>query len=359
MKNGEGTVSEKYWIEYDLVGADIWEKAQAMKSSRIKPNAWGGKTPSNKATGKGLLVGILKCECGGHMTYSTSSDWADSKRTVKKEPYGIYRCQTRLKQGVAACGAKKATYRVKEYESKVLEELVKFTKHLLENNQIEKIRAKTESATENIKVKINALKQDIERYEKAKNSANQELMNIMMGMETRFNENQLTEIYNNAEAKLKVLEKNLEELESLKKEDNMNEVDIMKLEDYISNWLYIFEFGTQQQKRNLIAAIVEEVQFTSEGIKIKTGLDIPKMVEAITSIKHTAHKEIAASIESLENQGMKRVNHPCNLLIVGVPTVNVIQGWIYCMLLTVAMPTVHKVQKWHWQRNLQKLLAKN
>ena len=119
---------------------------------------FGSKTPSNKATGKGLLVGILRCECGGCMTYSTCSDWADSKRTKKKAPYGIYRCQTRIKKGVAACGAKKATYRVDELDATIIKKLCEFTSQLLQKNEIEKIRAKTEAATENIKVEIEAIK---------------------------------------------------------------------------------------------------------------------------------------------------------------------------------------------------------
>ena len=72
------------------------------------------------------------------MTYSTSADWADSKRTKKKAPYGIYRCQTRLKKGVAACGAKKATHRVEEHDAKIISRLNEYTTKLMQENQIEK-----------------------------------------------------------------------------------------------------------------------------------------------------------------------------------------------------------------------------
>ena len=50
-------------------------------------NLFGRKTPSRSRTGKGLLVGILKCECGSNMTYSSSSNWLDHKRTKKGEPF--------------------------------------------------------------------------------------------------------------------------------------------------------------------------------------------------------------------------------------------------------------------------------
>ena len=114
-----------------LLAQTFGKGRKESEEKKVKPK-WGGKMPTNKATGKGLLVGILKCECGGHMTYSTCSDWADSKRTKKKEPYGLYRCQTRLKKGVAVCGAKKATYRIEKIDAKIMKELSEFTSQLVQ-----------------------------------------------------------------------------------------------------------------------------------------------------------------------------------------------------------------------------------
>ena len=304
MKNGEGTVSEVYWKEYDIVGKDIWKRAQEIREKKVKPNMFGGKMPTNKATGKGLLVGVLKCECGGHMTYSTASDWADNKRTKKKEPYGLYRCQTRLKKGVAVCGAKKATYRTEELDAKIIKELSKYTSQLLQENHIEKIKEKTEQATINIKEKIESVKEDMKRYKKAYDNANTELMKIMSGLESDFSSNQISEIHTMAEKELSRLQKELDEFESLQSGDNMNEIDILKLEDYIANWEFIFSHGTISQKRNLILSIVNEVQVTRDKITISTELDIPKFFEEISAIKEMAKEEIAVSLEALETKGL-------------------------------------------------------
>jgi site-specific DNA recombinase len=308
LKNGEGTISTTYWEAYDIVGEEMWERAQQAREKRVKPNAFGNKIPSNKATGKGLLVGVLKCECGGHMTYSTCSDWADSKRTKKKEPYGIYRCQTRLKKGVAVCGAKKATYRTAELDARIIKELSQYTSKLLQENHIEKIREKTETATTNIKAKMESVKEDIVRYTKLKDSATEKLMKLMMGTEIGSNENQMNEIYKTAEAKLIELQKQLDEFESLQTTDNMNDIDIMKLEDYIANWEFIFNHGTLEQKRNLILSIINEVQVTKDEITISTELDIPKFFEEIVAIKETAKEEIAVSLETLAHQGNEDSN---------------------------------------------------
>ena len=298
LKNDEGSISPVYWAEYDIVGKEMWNKAQEIRKKKVKPNAWGGKTPSPKATGKGLLVGILRCECGGHMTYSTSSDWADSKRTKKKAPYGIYRCQTRLHKGVAACGAKKATYRVKEYDAMVVKQLIEYTTDLVQSNAINEIRSKTEAATANVKEQIASVQSDIKRYKKAQEDTNKKLLMIAMGEKVDSSEKQLNTIYEMADKELERLEKELAEYESLKSTDNLNEVDMMKLEDYISNWEFIFNHGTPVQKRNLIFSIASEVQFTKDEINIKTELDIAKFFEGITTIKDTAKNEIAASLEA-------------------------------------------------------------
>lgn len=295
---GDGEMSPKYWEEYDIVGAELWEKAKEIRTGKIKPSMFGGKTPSNKATGKGLLVGILKCECGGNMTYSTCSDWADSKRTHKKEPYGIYRCQTRLREGVAACGAKKATYRVTDLDEKIIKQLSKYTAQLVKEKEIEKIRAKTEAATENIKGKIEDVKADIKMHKNTQDFANGEMKKIINRQDAELSMKQASALFDEAEKELERLEKELAEYESLKSSDNMNEVDMMKLEDYISNWEFIFNHGTQIQKRNLIHSIASEVTVTKEKITITNELDIPKFFEFITSIKSTAKNEIAASLEA-------------------------------------------------------------
>jgi hypothetical protein len=44
-KQGEELVSEKFWPEYEIIQAEIWEKAQKMKQSRVTSNQFGGKAP--------------------------------------------------------------------------------------------------------------------------------------------------------------------------------------------------------------------------------------------------------------------------------------------------------------------------
>jgi DNA invertase Pin-like site-specific DNA recombinase len=287
LKNGEGTVSEKYWSEYDIIGADLWKAAQDIREKRVKPSAFGGKTPSRSKTGKGLLVGILKCECGGHMTLGTSSDWADSKRTKKKDPYKIYRCQVRLKQGVKACGAQKATYRAIDLEQKVIEQLNEILLKLVNEKAIQKIRANALTATKDIKDEIGAVKDQILRYNNAMQDAKSKITKILLG-ELDGNENLYNEVYSTAEIKLKELQKQLAEFEQLKSTDDLNEIDLIKLENLILNWQNIFEHGTEQQKRNLIQAIVNEIQITKEKLTIKVAIDIVSFVENITAIKETA-----------------------------------------------------------------------
>jgi hypothetical protein len=112
----------------------------------------------------------------------------------------------------------------------------------------------------------------------------------------------MNEIYKTAEEKLKELQKQLDEFESLKSGDDMNDIDMMKLEDYIANWEFIFNHGTISQKRNLILSIVSEVQVTEGETILTLEMDIPKFFEEISAIKETAKEEIAVSLEALDNK---------------------------------------------------------
>lgn len=288
LKNGEGTVSERHWQEYDIVGAELWQAAQDIREKRVKPNLWGGKTPSRSSTGKGLLIGVLKCECGGHMTYSTSSDWKDSKRTEKKEPYGIYRCQTRLKQGVKACGAQRATYRTKDLEEKILNQINESLLKMLNEKEIQKIRSNTLAATKNIKTEIAAVKDQIEKYTNMQKNAKSKITAILLGELEGSNEKLYNEIYSTADQKLEELQKQLAEFEQLKNTDDLSEKDIINLENLILNWQQIFDHGTQQQKRNIIQALVNEIQVTKDKTIINVALDIVSFVESTAAIKQTA-----------------------------------------------------------------------
>ena len=66
-----------------------------------------------------------------------------------------------------------------------------------------------------------------------------------------------------------------------------------------------FQSWNTKAKRELIQAIATEIKVTKEKITIVTEMDIPKFIEAITSIKYSESVEIAASLETLETQGIE------------------------------------------------------
>lgn len=229
------------------------------------------------------------------MTYGTNSDWADSKRTKKKAPYGIYRCQTRLKQGVKACGAKRATFRTIDLEENIIKQLNEMLLKLLSEKEIQKIRSNTLAATKNIKSEITAVKEQIVKYTNMQENARNKITAILLGELEGSNEKLYNELYSTAEKKLEELQKQLIEFEQLKSTDDLSEKDIINLENLILNWQQIFDHGTQQQKRNLIQALVNEIQVTKEKVIISVAFDVVSFVQSITAIRETA--------ASLENKG--------------------------------------------------------
>ena len=293
--------------EFDLVGSFTWEKAQSLKRQRVNTeNLFGRKTPNRSKTGQGLLVGILKCQCGSNMTHGTASDWVDSKRTKKKDPYRIYRCLRRLKAGVAACGAEKGSYKAEELEQQVIERIEKYIQQMITSNVLEEIKKKTLENSQSVKDRIEMAKLDVERFTKIKENANVELMKILSGQDSFFSPQQLKETYENAVKELEKAESLYRELENVKKSEGVNEIDVTKLQDVLKDWSRLFGYATQEEKRQMIQSIVSEITLNGTEVTIELNFDVAKFFAAISSARETA-----CTVEStfLYNTGTQYQQH--------------------------------------------------
>jgi site-specific DNA recombinase len=287
-KQGEELVSEKFWPEYEIIPAEIWDRAQKMKKTRVTNNSFGGKTPQRKGTGKGLLVGVVTCECGSNMTYSSQRDWLDSKRTKKGDLYGIYRCLRRMKSGVHACGAKKGTHKTDKLDVLVIDKIKKYTNELITSNVLSEIQQKTLHASKEIEAKLLQAKQDREQWQRAKDNANNHLLRILMGENSAFSEPQLKELYERSVSELEKAERLYEEMKALKDSNGLSEVDVLKLQDVLADWGNLFEIATIEEKREMIKSIVKEVKVAGENITIELHFDVPKFFEAVSCARETA-----------------------------------------------------------------------
>ena len=284
-KEGEEQVSTKHWAEFDIVGEEVWEKAQVIKKSRVNTdNLFGRKTPGRSRTGKGLLVGVLKCECGSNMTYSTSSNWLDHKRTKKGEPYGVYRCLKRLKSGVVTCGAEKGMYKSQEIETVVASTIKSYIHDMITTGMIDDIKKKTVQANKDVANKLDLAKLDVERWARAKENSNTELIKILMGEETSFNKEQLTELYEKASRELDKVTRVYAELEAVMKNEGADEVDVLRLQDLLNNWEEFFEGASVEIKRQMIRAIVSEVTLKGKDITVEIAFDVAMYLESVSII---------------------------------------------------------------------------
>ncbi|MCL2083059.1 MAG: recombinase family protein [Oscillospiraceae bacterium] len=274
LKAGEGSVSERYWSEYDLVGEDVWEKAQAIKKSRVKTDTlFGGKTPARTGTGKGLLVGVLKCECGCNMTFGTSSNWLDHKRTKKGPPYGIYRCLKRLKMGTAVCGAVKGQYKSADLEAVVIQTIKKYMQNLVTSDVVRDIQKKSEQADADVAAGLKASRREIERLTRAKEKANTELMKILTGEDSAFSQEQLKELYEQTVIGLDKVTRVYTDLKAAEKSKAFDEQDIVRLQGLIKDWDNIFDNASGEVRRQMIAAVVNEVRLKDKDIDVEIAFD--------------------------------------------------------------------------------------
>jgi DNA invertase Pin-like site-specific DNA recombinase len=284
LKEGEETVSDKYWKEYDLIGADTWDKAQAIKKSRVNTdNLFGNKMPSKGRTGQGLLVGILKCECGSNMTRGSSSDWINSRRTEKGPPYGTYRCLKRIKSGVEACGAEKGLYRSAELEAVVITHVKAYMQEMVTADVVKEIKKKAAENNDSLAKKIKLTKQEIDDCTEEKNAANAELMKILTNKSSRFSEAQVSELYENAVKKLDKATRNYAKLKAKEKPKSRDESDIKKLQALISDWDNIFDNAATEIKRRMIASVVSEIKLKGKDIDIVVAFDFVRCIGSIAA----------------------------------------------------------------------------
>jgi len=285
-KQGEELVSDRYWQEYDIVGKEVWDKAQNIKNSRTNIDSmFGKKTPTRSRTGKGLLVGILKCECGSNMTYGSSVTWLDNKRTIKGEPLRIYRCLTRLKSGALMCGAEKGIYNANKIEDKISNSIKSYISNMITSDMLEDIKKKTVQTNKNISDKLELAKHEVERWFKVKENSNNELIKILTGEDSDLDKEQITALYQRAVKELDKAKKTYAEFEAMKVNENINELDFLKLQDLLNNWEIFFNQATIEIKRQMISAIISEIKLKGEEITVEIDFDINKYIESISFIQ--------------------------------------------------------------------------
>lgn len=308
-KQGEELISEKFWPEYEIIKAEVWDRAQKMKSARVTNHSFGGKAPQRKGTGKGLLIGILTCECGSTMTYGSQRDWLDSKRTKKGELYGIYRCLRRLKSGVHACGAKRGTHKTDKLDAAVIDKIKEYTKELITSNVLSEIQQKTLHASKEIETKLLQAKQEIEKWKRAKENANSHLLRILMGEDSSFSESQLKELYERSVNELEKAERLYDEMKILKDSNGLSEIDVLKLQDVLADWENLFEIATTEEKREMIKSIVSEIKVSEEDITIELQFDAAKFFEVVSCAKETSVTLASTNLQYNNDRSSHGVNN--------------------------------------------------
>lgn len=282
VKQGEESISDRYWAEYDIVGAEVWEKAQNVKKQRVNDcNDRGFVLPVRRGTSsRSLLVGVLKCACGANMTYSTSNVKKNGK-AVPGERYGIYRCVVRQTAGASACCAEKASYKVVDLDKAVIDKVSEYLKGLLEDKVLSDLQRVTMQSTTDIKTKVIVAKREVDKWKQAKDTSNSEILKIMKGEDSCFNREQLTELYTQATSELAKAEKNYHELLSLQNEKSVSEEDLITLQKMIEEWEEIFELADIEVKRQMLHPIVSEVRVDKADVLVGLDFDVAKFVNVM------------------------------------------------------------------------------
>ena len=96
--------------------------------------------------------------------------------------------------------------------------------------------------------------------------------------------------------------------------DGVNDIDILKLQDLLNNWESFYNQATTEVKRQMIRAIISEVKLKGKEITVEIAFDINKYVESISLVQETISKpaESPGAVECKENDYMQYNDNRCS-----------------------------------------------
>jgi P2-related tail formation protein len=191
-------------------------------------------------------------------------------------------------------------YKSQELEGVVSATIKEHIRSMITTGMLDDIKKKTVQANKDVARKIEIARRDIERWVKAKENSNAELMKIMMGEETAFNREQITEIYEKATNELERVTRVYAELEAVMKNEGANEVDVLRLQDLLNNWDDFLESATTEIKRQMIRAIVSKVQLQGTEITVEIAFDVAMYLDSISVVKGDKKKPAAHTADTAD-----------------------------------------------------------
>jgi hypothetical protein len=257
--------------EFEIISEEQFEKAQRIKQARNNKNKKCEEANKEyfkyQTKGDMLFTGYIICGgCGAKLVTR------GSKRTMKLEDgstgytkYNYYACMN--SSCGRECNCKKKSHKSNTIEEPVLNEIYKYF-DLLEKRDLSEYVRKIHKNTNEIELKqIKQIEKDIKELTNKNDLLKEEIINVITGKST-FSRELLTEVIEENNKKIEECKKQKNELETLKKQKEVDFEQMMKVKNMIPDWKEVLRNSSIERKKMILSQIVKEIVVYDEKIDI-------------------------------------------------------------------------------------------
>lgn len=302
---------KKEWVyskekipEFIIISDEQFEKAQRIKEARTNQNKKceeaNKKYFKYQTKGDMLFTGYITCGgCGAKLATR------GSKRKMKLPDgsdgftkYNYYACMNNCSGRKCDCVQK--SHKNNTIEEPVLQEVYKYF-DLLETTDLSDYVRKIYKGTKNVEgSQIKELERNIKDTIRDNELLKKEIIKVIKG-KSRFTEEILTDEINENNKKIEDYEKRKADLETLKRQKEVDFEKMMNIKNMIPNWKEILKSATTEKKKMILSSIIKEVVVYDDKIDVYLRINFKEFIE--TAKKLDEKTKAQCTKKNFENMG--------------------------------------------------------
>lgn len=253
--NGESR-SEEVLTDLQIIGVELFERAQNIVQSRAKPRTHR-EVPLN-TKGQSLLVGNVYCgHCGRRLTLATSGrKYKKKDGTVVAKSYARYQCCYNTQHPGGCDGP--SGYGVTKLDS-LMEQIVRIQFERIKTAPPQDLIRKQHSREVEIaKAKLNLLNNQYQQKQRDYQDLKAETLRVIQGT-SRLNVDLLNSIVEETTAQIKELEQRVKLAETELREMVSGAEQVRQDYAQLMNWAELFDKCSFESKKMIVAQFVKSV----------------------------------------------------------------------------------------------------
>ena len=201
------------------------------------------------------------------------------------------------------CDCTKKSHKNNTIEEPVLQEIYKYF-DLLETTDLSEYVRKIHKGTKNVEgSQIKELERNIKDTMKENDLLKREIIKVIKGKST-FTDGMLTELINENNKKIEDYKKRKAELETLKRQKEVDFEQMMKVKNLIPNWKEVLMASSIEKKKMILSQVIKEVVVYDDKIDVYLRINFKEFLETAKKLdEKTKIQCTQKSFENMSNRG--------------------------------------------------------